>query len=96
MSTGRAVAWHEHVLYEQCVLFLRFVVATPWGEATCFTSPSALRILRHIDGRRTGRQVLERMGRIAGVDLDETMLVQRLAELCRASILDFANGASEQ
>lgn len=68
---------------------LRLVIQTPWGPAMHIVNAGILEILRRIDGRQTGRDLLDGLRRDFAMEVDERALAQLLAGLRRVSIVDW-------
>jgi len=86
------VADGERILRRQAQGFrqpyVEYSTSTPWGSVLHASELRILQVLQHVDGQRTGRQVLEQLARTPE-SLDEAALVRLLGRLRRASIISF-------
>ncbi len=85
-SPREAARW-ENDLAESWLFFVKIGVQTPWGEVVHFKSGSVLRVLRHVDGKRTGRQVLAALNSSSDYPLDEPKFELLIGDLRRASAI---------
>jgi carbamoyltransferase len=70
--------------------FLTANISTPWGTKHLLIPKQRAQILREIDGKRTGWQLLERLGS-DGPGLDHDTLVRELSSLRRTHVISFGS-----
>jgi len=90
-SYASVLSLRPHLASERLDLALEaapsFLVSTRWGSVRRRVSPLLLTIVRHIDGKRSGYDLLAELSRTH--ELTENQLTRGLCELRRAGIIRF-------